>query len=195
MGVIALVLIVGGGYYAWQSRSKAPAETPVTPQVPVDERISYASSTMGISLKYPRGFTLNDSYSNISVNPKKPIQGVKLTIPSEIVSGTNLAMDTGISIEQLPRANNCSGDIYLAANVRGTKVIDGSATYSVATSSTATAGDLVEEIVYAIASSSPCTAVRYFLHSTNAVSTSTQAFDRAALLLEFDKIRQSLVLQ
>lgn len=199
MGVIALVLVAGGGYYAWQSMSEAPVvEAPVTPVVPVDNRATFASSTMRIAFKYPSGFTLNDSFSNISVNPKKPISGVKLTLPIEMATGTNLSADSGISIEQLPRANNCSGDIYLAANVRPKKIVEGAVTYSLATSSEGAAGNLYEEWVYAVASSSPCTAVRYFFHSTQVANYATgtiRQFDRAALLLEFDKIRQSLVLQ
>lgn len=198
MGVIALVLVGGGAYYAWQSRSTpAPVETPA-PVVPVDERVTFASSTMGISFKYPPGFVLADSYSNISVNPKKPIAGVKLTLPLAMATGTNLSADSGISIEQLPRANNCTGDIYLAANVRPKKIVEGAVTYSLATSSEGAAGNVYEEWIYAVASSSPCTAVRYFLHSTqvgNYATGTVRAFDRAALLAEFDKIRQSLVLQ
>lgn len=153
---------------------------------------------MKIALKYPKGFITDDSYANISVNPKKPIGGVKFTLPLEMATGTNLAADTGISIEQLPRANNCTGDIYLAANVRPTIVIEGINRYSLATSSDAGAGNVYEEWVYAIASSSPCTAVRYFLHSTQLANYSegtVREFDKAALLLEFDKIRQSLILQ
>jgi len=199
IGAIILVIVAGGGYYAWKTYfSQAPAETP-TPETPaVDDRATYASSTLRISLKYPKDYTVDDSFSNLSVNPKKPISGVKFTIPLQTATGTNLSADSGISIEWLPRAKKCTGDIYLAANVRAREVVEGNMTYSVATSSEAGAGNLYEEFVYAISSSSPCTAIRYFIHSTqfaNYPPGIVIEFDRAALLADFDKIRQSLVLQ
>jgi hypothetical protein len=152
---------------------------------------------MGVSVTYPREFSANDSYMYEKF-AKKPIHGVKITIPMTMATGTNLSADSGLSIEQLPRAKTCSGDIYLLANVKAQQMTEGSVSYSVATSSEGAAGNLYEEMVYAIASSSPCTAVRYFIHSTNLGNYppgSVSAFDRAALLRAFDEIRRSLVLQ
>jgi len=201
IGAVILLVVAGGGYLAWEAlfADKTPAEEPAPiPQAPVDDRASYASTTMGISLRYPKSYTVNDAYANLSVNPKKPISGVQFTIPMEVATGTNLSSDSGISVEQLPRAKACSGDIYLAANVHPVKVTDNGVQYSVASSTGAGAGNLYEEIVYAIASSTPCTAVRYFIHSTqfaNYPAGAVHEFDHAALIAAFDKIRQSLVLQ
>lgn len=199
---VVFVLVVGGGYFAWTTFvDKAPVETvPTTPEVPVmvDESLTYASTTMGIAVKYPKEYVLNDAFSNTSVNPQKPIHGVKFTLPVEMATGTNLSADSGISIEQLPRANKCSGDIYLAANVKSRDQVEGNIIYSFASSSDAGAGNLYEEYVYAISSSTPCTAVRYFIHTTQIANYPTgtvREFDRAALIAAFDKIRQSLVLQ
>ncbi len=191
IGVIALILIAGVGYYlfAGGKTKPAPEQQPETPQV-VDDRADYASSTMRIAFKYPKTFTLNESYANLSVNPNKPIGGVKLTMSA--ASGTPLLPDTGISFEQLPRAKSCTGDIYLAANVKAVPYTDGTALYSVATSSSSDATSRTEEVVFAVASSSPCIAVRYFIHTA---ASSSAPFDRTALISEFDKIRQSLVMQ
>lgn len=203
IGIILLVL-VGGGYLAWKAisnREPAEPETPVpaqeTPAI-TDERATYASTTAGITIRYPQGYTVDESYANTSVSPTKPISGVKFTIPQQTATGTNLSADSGVSVEWLPRANACTGDIYLAANVRPIQLADNGIAYSVATSNSAAAGNLYEEYVFALDSSSPCTAVRYFIHSTqlaNYPEGSVREFDKAALLAEFDEIRRSLVLQ
>ena len=198
-GVIVIALISALGFYLFKNVTSTPTpeSPPVTQMPPVDEPVTYASSTMKISLTYPKDFTLDESYVNTSVNPNKPILGVKLTIPLTMATGTNLSQDSGISVEQLPRAKICSGDIFLAANVKPQKITDGTVTYSVATSSGAGAGNLYEEAVFALDGSSPCTAVRYFIHSTqiaNYPPGTVVAFDRTALLAAFDTIRRSLVL-
>ena len=70
--------------------------------------------------------------------------------------------------------------------------------YSLATSSTAGTGNIYEEMVYAIPNSSPCTAVRYVIHSTSAANYEpglVQEFDWVKLMEAFDTIRRSLQLQ
>lgn len=159
-------------------------------------RISYTSSTLGFSLKYPAAFTVDEGYQYRGV-PNKPIAGIKFVIPGEMATGTNLAADTGVSVEQLPRALNCTGDIYIVDDVRASSVSENGVTYSLATSSGAAVGNRYEEMVYAIAGSKPCTALRYFIHYTaieNFPDGSVREFDRTALLAEFDKIRASLTL-
>ena len=160
---------------------------------------TYATSTFAIT--YPAGYTADASYIYDQVNPKKPISGVKFTIPGSMATGTNLSSDTYLSVEWLPRAKKCTGDIYLAANVRPHSETFASTTYSVATSSGAAAGNIYEESVYALQGSSPCIAVRYFIHSGNIGNYPAQGepgavgeFDRAALLSAFDTIRASLLL-
>ena len=144
---------------------------------------------------------MDDSYIYDQVNPKKPISGVKFTIPGSMATGTNLSSDTYLSVEWLPRAKKCTGDIYLAANVRPSSEVFASTTYSVATSSGVAAGNIYEESVYALPDSSPCIAVRYFIHSGNIANYpaagepgAVREFDRAALLSAFDTIRASLML-
>ncbi|HVV38965.1 MAG TPA: MliC family protein [Candidatus Paceibacterota bacterium] len=155
-----------------------------------------ASSTPGFTVKYPKTFSLNSAYVNETF-PKKPISGIKLTVPETMATGTNLSSDTGLSVEWLPNARNCTGDIFVAENVKAQKVTENGVSYSVATTSGAGAGNLYEETVYAISGSKPCTAVRYFVHSGNIgnypAGTVTE-FDRAGLMAQFDKIRQSLTL-
>jgi|SRR3989344_5468142 len=195
IGGIVIIVIAVGGFYVW--KTLPTNTTPAAPVVAEDTRLTYASTTLGVSLKYPRDFTVDTAYAYTGF-PKKPISGVKFTIPGATATGTNLSSDTGISVEQLPRAKKCTGDIYIVDNVKPVEMTVGSTTYSVATTSGAGAGNFYEEMVYAISGSQPCTALRYFIHSMNIGNFEqgvAREFDRAALLNAFDKIRQSLVLQ
>jgi len=195
--IISLVVIIGiagAGFFAWKTFGPKPA--PAVPVVAVDTRSTYATSTY--SVRYPGNFVLNAQYAYDQFGPKKLINGVKFIIPAAMATGTNLsANDTGVSVEQLPRAKNCTGDIYLMASVTAHDIIENGTEYSFASSTGAAAGNLYDEQVYALATSSPCTAVRYFIHSSNISNYPAgmvSEFDRAALLGEFDKIRASLVL-
>lgn len=197
VGIVVVIILGVVGFYVWQGMGGTAAPTPTPTPAPVDTRSTYASSTLGFSIKYPQDFTVNEKYAYQGV-PKKPIAGVKFTIPMTMATGTNLSADSGVSVEWLPNAKSCTGDIYIFDNVKAQELTEGGVEYSVATTSGAGAGNLYEETVYAIASSSPCTAVRYLIHSTqlaNYPAGTVRAFDRAALLAAFDKVRQSLVLQ
>ncbi len=190
--LVAAIILGGAGFYAWKAFSPEPQ--PSAPVVVEETRNTYATSTY--SVKYPGNFILNAPFAYGAFGPKKPIYGVKFIIPSTVATGTNLSADSGVSVEQLPRAKNCTGDIYLLASVTAYEVIENGTEYSFASSTGAAAGNLYEEQVYALATSSPCTAVRYFIHSTNIgnyPAGMVREFDRAALLSTFDKIRQSLV--
>jgi hypothetical protein len=102
-----------------------------------------------------------------------------------------------VIVEQLPRAKNCTGDIFVYDNVKATTRTENGVTYSVASTSGAGAGNFYEETIYALAGSVPCTAVRYYIHSSNIgnyTPGTVREFDKNALLDSFDDIRTSLVL-
>ncbi|MEP2120256.1 hypothetical protein, partial [Bauldia litoralis] len=68
--------------------------------------------------------------------------------------------------------------------------------YSVASLSDAGAGNLYDETVYALVGTSPCLAVRTFIHSTNLANYdpgTITAFDEGALTAQFDAIRKTLI--
>src|SRR3989344_2215527 len=203
--VIMVVLLLGVGATV---ASPAPPPAPLTPpREPAPAPTSsgtvlsqnYATTTF--SFGYPESYTLNEGYTYDAFGPKKLIHGIALTIPASMATtsaGTNLSSDTRISVEQLPRARNCTGDIYLQENVFSYTFTEGGISYSLATTSGAAAGNRYEELVYALATSTPCTAVRYFLHSSpieNYDPGTHTEFDRAALLKELDAIRRSVVLK
>ena len=193
IALVAAIILGGAGFFAWKAFS--PNSAPSAPVLVVDTRNTYATSTY--SVRYPGNFALNAQYAYDQFGPKKLINGVKFTVPATVATGTNLSADTGVSVEQLPRAKNCTGDIYLLDNVTAHDIIENGTEYSFASSTGAAAGNLYDEQVYALATSSPCTAVRYYIHSSaieNFPTGTVSEFDRSALLTEFDKIRASLVL-
>ncbi|MBC7836435.1 MliC family protein [Acetobacteraceae bacterium] len=163
-----------------------------------ESRSTYTSQDPAFTIQYPKGYVVNSSYAYDQFGEDKLINGVKFTIPATMATGTNLSSDTGISVEWLPRAKSCTGDIYLLANVKASKITENGIEYSMASSSDAGAGNRYEETVYAIASSTPCIAIRYFIHYSaleNYPTSTVREFDRAALIAAFDKIRQSLTLK
>jgi hypothetical protein len=201
MGVVGVVVLAVIGIWAFVFKDQSMGTTPV-PDIVIPMAVAtstYASSTLGVSVVYPKTYAVNEAYAYDQFGPKKLIHGVKFLMPESMATGTNLsAVDTGVSVEQLPRAVRCTGDIYLLANVKAQSTIINGVNYSVATSSGAAAGNLYEEIIYALADSKPCTALRYFMHSSNidnyATNTPIREFDRAAVLKDFDAIRDSLQL-
>ncbi len=197
IGVIVAVLLAIVGYYFLHGgkTTKPSVETIATTTPEAITTTTYATSTFSVT--YPMEYTSDEAYAYDQFGPKKLIEGVKFTIPGTIATGTNLSIDTGISVETLPRAKNCTGDIYIKDNVKAQPITENGVQYSMASTSGAGAGNFYEEVVYALVNSAPCTAVRYLIHSTNignyTPGTVTE-FDRAALVNDFDTIRQSLVL-
>ena len=194
VGAMALVLVAAGGYYLFTGDTNKPtSEGSNQEQIMAVATSTYATSSY--SIVYSRDFGIDTAYANTSVSPTKPIAGVKFTIPMTMATGTNLSADSYVSVEQLPRAKICTGDIYLSANVRAESETIGGVSYSVASSTEGAAGSRYEEIVFAKSGSNPCTAVRYFIHSTsieNYPIGTVREFDRAALLAAFDTVRDSL---
>ncbi len=198
IAVILLILVGSVGYY-FVKGGKPVSQPAVQEQQPGQQPPQMATSTYAtstFSVVYPQDFTVDESYANTSVNPKKPIHGVKFTIPMDMATGTNLSPDTYISIESLPHAKKCTGDIYISANVHPTDLNDSNGVvYSVATTTGAAAGNIYEELVYAIADSNPCIAVRYYIHSGNIdnyPAGSVQEFDHQKLIDAFDTIRHAI---
>ncbi|MDD5738961.1 MAG: MliC family protein [Candidatus Pacebacteria bacterium] len=160
----------------------------------------YASSTLGFSIRYPLGYTIDTSYVYQELGPGKDINGVKFIIPVEMATGTNLSgFDTGISVETIPNSVDCNASLFLDLGNSGApaETIDNDVQYSVATSTGAGAGNFYEETVWAIRDTNPCVAVRYFIHSTNIDNYpegAVKEFNHQALIDQFDAVRKSLVL-
>ncbi len=159
----------------------------------------YANSSEGFSIRYPEGYSVNESYAYQALGPGKNIGGIKFTIPAEMATGKNLSgFDTGISIEEIPNIQNCNADLFVSAeNNQLSQINDNGIDYSVSSSIGAAAGNIYEEKVWAIPETNPCIAVRYLIHSTNIGNyppNTIKEFDKTALLDEFDKIRRTLII-
>ncbi len=198
--VVLMLLIAGGVVFRGRLTNLIPSggqqteqQATTTPTQAVWQ--SYATSTY--SIQYPPSYHLNAAYQYTQFGPNKPIAGTSFTVSPEMATGTNLASDTYLSVEQLPRAKNCTGDIFINADVSAQKVTENGVQYSVASSTGAGAGNRYEETVYALVGSSPCTALRYFVHYSvieNYPQGAVREFDRTQLISEFDQIRHSLTL-
>lgn len=157
----------------------------------------YHTKGGSFSMRYPSGWVVDPSYVNTSEGEGKDIYGVKFSIPKNLALGTNLGSDSYVSVEEIPRANTCSADMFLYQGSRTVNLTDGGTDYSVATSSDAGAGNRYEETVYALPGTNPCTAVRYFIHYSvfeNYPAGTVEPFDRKELLSQFDSMRRTLVL-
>jgi membrane-bound inhibitor of C-type lysozyme len=158
----------------------------------------YHDGTIVFSIRYPADYTINKDYKYQELGPGKEISGVKFTIPSSMTAGTNLGQDSGVSVETIPSTQDCSASIFLYNNSVSQIVDENGTEYSFASSSDAGAGNRYEEYVWAIPGTNPCIAVRYFIHYSaieNYPEGAVSEFDRASLLNQFEKIRESLIVQ
>lgn len=156
----------------------------------------YATSTAGFSLRFPAGYAVDPGYAYQALGPGKEIAGVKFTISPALAAGTNLSSDSYISVEWRPGDASCLATSFIDGGTAGT-FSDAGVDYSVATTSGAGAGNIYDEAVFAIPGTSPCTAVRYLIHSTqfaNYPAGTVTEFDKSKIVTEFDFIRRSLVL-
>ena len=157
---------------------------------------TYANSTDGFSLRLPSGYTTDATYRYQEFGPGKDIAGIKFTIPAAMAAGTNLGADTYLSVEEIPQTRDCSASLFLG-HVTPHAVTESGTDYSVASSTGAGAGNRYYETVYALLGTSPCIAVRYFIHYgvfENYPPGAVRRFDQQAILNQFDAIRHTLLI-
>jgi membrane-bound inhibitor of C-type lysozyme len=157
----------------------------------------YSNSGDGFSLRLPAGYTIDESYRYQELGPGKSSAGVKFTIPASVAAGTNLGEDTYISVEEAPQVQNCSAAFFVDPETPIRTIVEGDTTYSIASSTSAGAGNRYEETVYALPGTNPCVAVRYFIHYgvfENYPSGTIQEFNQQTLRAQFDAIRHTLIL-
>lgn len=159
----------------------------------------YADGEIGFSIRYPAEYSANASHVYQALGPGKDIHGVKFTISSSSTAGTNLSgFDTGVSVEAIPAVQSCTADLFVDGAVEVRTVAENGGEYSFASTTQGAAGNRYEELVWAFPGTNPCIAVRYFLHSTNIENYpegAVSAFDRTALMGQFEKMRHSLTVR
>jgi membrane-bound inhibitor of C-type lysozyme len=159
----------------------------------------YQNGTDGFSLRYPAGYVVDESYQYQELGPDKTINGIKFTIPESMATGTNLAGDSYVSVEEISQtqSQSCTADLFLDHAPASVSMDDGGMTYSVASTTGAGAGNRYEETVYALPGTNPCIAVRYFIHYgvlENYPPGVVTQFNEQAILSQFDQIRRSLTI-
>ncbi len=158
----------------------------------------YHSDKFGFSIRYPNDYSINPDYQYQALGPNKGIDGVKFTISPSIKNGTNLSSDSGISVEFIPSVQSCNASLFLSNSSNVKTVTDNNTDYSFASSTDAAAGNRYEESVWALPNTNQCIAVRYFIHYgaiENYPQGAVQEFNKASLINQFDKIRQTLIVQ
>ncbi len=167
-------------------------QTPSTPALTT----TYTNKEGTYNIFHPKDWMVDETYTYSLRGPNLPtLTGVKFFIPKQLASSTNLSVDSGLSVETASSSNGCSaGDFANQTTVVAIETV-GNMQYSIATTTDAGAGNFYEERVFAIPNSTPCLAIRYFIHTTHIANYdpgTIKEFDRAALLKEFDTIRDSL---
>lgn len=161
--------------------------------------IAYANSGAHFSIRLPEGYGIDEKYQYQELGPGREIPGVRFTIPPTVATGTNLAADSYLSVEEVSLASTtstCSASLFLDG-VKPQVIKDVGVTYSIGATLGAGAGNRYEEVAFAIQGTNPCIAVRYFIHSgvfENYPAGSVKAFDEKALVAQFDAIRHSLII-
>lgn len=187
---LALIIILVA---AWFFLRKEPIEAVegIAIEAPKEGWTTYQRENYAVNV--PESYVVDPSYQYQGLGSGAEIPGLAFTIPESMSAGTNLSSDTRISIETAE--GECDAARFVPPGAQSRTVVEHDVTYSVAESGDAGAGNRYEEIVYALTGSVPCRVVRYVIHSTvveNYDPGTVTAFDRAALIAEFDEIRRSL---
>lgn len=193
--VLALALM-GGAIIAGGAFADTTLNTNMSaPIAPLSGMILYHDAKMHFAIAYPPHWTVNPNYTDETMGPGKEIHGVAFTVSPARTKGTNLASDTSLDVLTLPGACDASHFVDSPQDVKS--VTMAGRTYSTATASDAGAGNRYEETIYALSGTSPCLAVRYFIHYNvieNYPAGTVKAFDRDALMKTFGRMRRSLAL-
>ena len=185
-------IVLAGGAAASDATFNANNPAPIAP---LSGMILYHSKPMHFAIAYPPHWTVNPNYADETLGPGKEIHGIAFTISAERIKGTNLSSDTSLDVLSLPGACDASRFVDSPQDVK--TVTEAGRTYSYATASDAGAGNRYEETIYALTGTSPCLAVRYFIHYTeigNYDPGTVKAFDRKALIKTFGRMRRSLAI-
>lgn len=189
--LVVIAAIAAGVFFMYKG---APGMEPADVSPPENNWNTYQNAELGFSLLYPASFTLDEAHIYEALGPGKEIRGVAFTVPESLTRGTNLSKDTYVSVETLGGVSPCSALPFIGTTRTESEVTEGGTAYFLARGSDAGAGNLYEEYVYAIKDSAPCTAFRYFIHSTNIANYDKGTaieFDKGSLISAFDTVRQS----
>jgi hypothetical protein len=165
------------------------------PSVYADKEGTFSLRLPGILSSTTLGYAVDELFTRV-LTPTQRVDGVRFTIPAAMASGTNLSRDSYLSVEHIPNISVCTASLFFSGAHSTSSVTDAGVVYSRATSSEGGAGNRYEEMVYALTGTSPCIAVRYFIHYTaltNYATGTVTEYNKQSLLTSFDQIRRTLV--
>lgn len=162
---------------------------------------AYVSPDASFSIRLPSLGTTSETFTvktatNTNVTPNVRATTTRFTIPATVATGTNLARNSYLSIEQVA-TTDCDAADFLDVTATSSGITENGTTYSFATSTDPGAGNRYDETIYAQQTNSGCIAIRYLIHSTaleNYPEGTISAFDTTALLALFDGIRRTLII-
>lgn len=190
--ILSLVCVVLG----WVAATAAVLNSTSTPPIaPLSGMILYQSPSMHLAIAHPPKWKVDPNYIDSTMGPGKEIHGIAFTVSDERAKGTNLASDTSLDVLTLPGACEASRFVDSPQDVK--TVTEAGRTYSYATAQDAGAGNRYEETIYALQGTSPCLAVRYYVHYMaieNFPAGAVKAFDRNALTKTMGRMRRSLAI-
>jgi len=194
--ILALVIIAVTAVFVLWRTSPEPVGLPAGGLSQI-----YSNGSEGFSLRLPGDYAVDESYKYQELGPGKNISGIKFTISASVATGTNLATDTYLSVEEIPKVNprsgECTANLFLDHGTVAQAMADNGVSYSVASSTGAGAGNRYEETVYALPGTNPCIAMRYFIHYgviENYPAGAVREFDKNGLTAQFDAIRRTLII-
>lgn len=158
---------------------------------------TFGDARTGFSIAYPEGWTVDSHYVYPMRLEGRELHGVSFSVPEALRAHSNLAADSRLTVESISGIKPCDARHFVATPENELTENDGGHTWSVANAGDAGAGNFYDETVYALEGSSPCLAIRYFIHSTNIANYdpgAVQQFDRRALVTMFGRIRSTLTL-
>lgn len=150
---------------------------------------TYTDAKAGWSIAYPANLVVDAGYKF----PYPETPGVSFAVPQSYTQGTNLN-EAWLSVETVP-GTNCKPDKFADGpeDIRTLKA-DGR-TYITATASDSGMMQQRNSTLFVV--SGTCTAVRYFVHSTerSVMDPPPKQFDEAKLTRLFDRMRATLTLK
>ena len=152
---------------------------------------TYTDAKAGWSISYPANFAVDTQYQSLAMDP--PVSGVSFSVPETWGKGTNLN-EALVSVQVLP-GKTCKPSQFLSdpEEVRTVKA-DGR-TYLTATMPDGGMSQMRVTTLFLV--SGTCTAVTYFVHSTQreVIDPMPKQYDDAKLTRLFDQIRATLTLR
>jgi hypothetical protein len=152
---------------------------------------TYTDLRHGWSISYPTNFSVNPRYQSLSVDP--PVGGVSFALPESFGRGTNLN-EALVSVQVLP-GRNCKPSQFLSDPEEVKTLKADGRTYITATMPDGGMSQMRDTTLFLVRGT--CTAVTYFVHSTQreVIDPPPKQFDEAKLTRLFDGIRATLTLR